>query len=114
MSATAAYAQIAQDRLASLECTDVAGFQSLAEFTDRRLLPAVRTCASFVRRLETLTVRIERATSLLRTRVDLAMQAQNVDLLRALDANDARTITLQKLVRGQEIRREEGRDVGVL
>src|SRR3546814_9718302 len=39
MSATAAYAQIAQDRLASLECTDVAGFQSLTEFTDRRLLP---------------------------------------------------------------------------
>src|SRR3546814_4997340 len=92
MSATAAYAQIAQDRLASLECTDVAGFQSLAEFTDRRLLPAVRTCASFVRRLETLSVRIERATSLLRTRVDLAMQAQNVELLRSMDANAARQL----------------------
>src|SRR3546814_3655122 len=75
--------------LASLECTDVAGFQSLAEFTDRRLLPAVRTCASFVRRLETLSVRIERATSLLRTRVDLAMQAQNVELLRSMEIGRA-------------------------
>ena len=100
MSATAAYAQIAHDRLASLDCTDVAGYQSLAEFTDRRLLPAVRTCDSFVRRLETLSVRIERATSLLRTRVDLAMQAQNVELLRSMDANAARQLRLQHLVEG--------------
>ena len=100
MSATAAYAQIAHDRLASLDCTDVGGFQSLAEFTDRRLLPAVRTCASFVQRLETLSVRIERATSMLRTRVDLAMQAQNVELLRSMDANAARQLRLQRVVEG--------------
>src|SRR3546814_18008192 len=54
------------------------------------------TCASFVRRLETLSVRIERATSLLRTRVDLAMQAQNVELLRSMDANAARQLRLQR------------------
>lgn len=103
MSATAAYAKIAQDRLASLDCADVAGFQSLEEFTDRRLLPAVRTCASFVQRLETLSVRIERATSLLRTRVDLAMQAQNVELLRSMDANAARQLRLQHLVEGLSV-----------
>ena len=103
MSATAAYAQIAQDRLASLHCADVPGFQSLEDFTDRRLLPAVRTCASFVQRLETLSVRIERATSLLRTRVDLAMQAQNVELLRSMDANAARQLRLQHLVEGLSV-----------
>jgi len=100
LSATAAYAQIAHDRLSSLACADIDGFQSLAEFTDRRLLPAVRTCASFVQRLETLSVRIERATSLLRTRVDLAMQAQNVELLRSMDASAARQLSLQRVVEG--------------
>lgn len=103
MSATAAYAQIAVDRLASLDCVDVAGFQSLTDFTDRRLLPAVRTCASFVNRLETLSVRIERATSLLRTRVDLAMQAQNVELLRSMDANATQQLRLQHLVEGLSV-----------
>ena len=100
LSATAAYAEIAHDRLSSLDCADINGFQSLAEFTDRRLLPAVRTCASFVQRLETLSIRIERATSLLRTRVDLAMQAQNVELLRSMDASAARQLSLQRVVEG--------------
>lgn len=103
MSATTAYSQIVQDRLASLHCSDVTGFQSLEDFTDRRLLPAVRTCASFVQRLETLSIRIERATSLLRTRVDLAMQAQNVDILRSMDTNAARQLRLQHLVEGLSV-----------
>ena len=103
MSATAAYAQIVENRLMSLPCIPVPGFQSLAEFNDRRLLPAVRTCASFVQRLETLSVRIERATSLLRTRVDLTTQAQNVELLRSMDANAARQLRLQHLVEGLSV-----------
>ena len=103
LSATAAYAQIVHDRLSSLDCVDINGFQSLAEFTDRRLLPAVRTCASFAQRLETLSVRIERATSLLRTRVDLAMQAQNVELLRSMDASASRQLSLQRVVEGLSV-----------
>lgn len=103
MSATQAYAQIAHDRLASLPMNQIAGFQSLEDFTDRRMLPAVRTCASFVRRLEALSVRIERTTSLLRTRVDLATQASNVELLKSMDANAARQVKLQHLVEGLSV-----------
>jgi uncharacterized membrane-anchored protein len=55
MSATAAYAQIVQDRIEALDVADVAGYQTLEEFTDRRLLPATRTCASFSARLESLS-----------------------------------------------------------
>ncbi len=98
MSATQAYAQIAHDRLESLASRPIEGFQSLADFTDRRMLPAVRTCASFVQRLEGLSVRIERCGSLLRTRVELAMQASNATLLRSMDTNAARQLELQKLV----------------
>lgn len=103
MSATQAYAQIAHDRLASLSMTQIAGFQSLEDFTDRRMAPAVRTCESFVRRLEALSVRIERTTSLLRTRVDLATQASNVALLKSMDANAARQVKLQHLVEGLSV-----------
>lgn len=103
MSATQAYAQIAHDRLVSLAMTHIAGFQSLGDFTDRRMLPAVRTCASFEQRLEALSVRIERTTSLLRTRVDMATQASNVALLRSMDANAARQLKLQHLVEGLSV-----------
>ena len=103
MSATAAYASIAQDRLAALSSTRIPGFQTLEEFTDRRLLPAVRTCASFVARLEALSVRIERATSLLRTRVEMTVQAQNVDLLKSMERSAARQLRLQQLVEGLSV-----------
>ncbi|WP_374572114.1 DUF3422 domain-containing protein [Phenylobacterium sp.] len=103
MSATAAYAQIVQDRLDGLECGCIPGFQKLDDFIDRRLFPATRTCASFVARLESLAVRIERATSLLRTRVEMAVQAQNVELLRSMERTGARQLRLQHLVEGLSV-----------
>ncbi|MFM9853687.1 MAG: DUF3422 family protein [Sphingomonadaceae bacterium] len=103
MSATAAYAQITNDRLDALKAEGLAGFQTLQEFTDRRFLPATRTCASFVARLEALSVRIERSTSLLRTRVEMTLQTQNSDLLRSMDTNAARQLRLQHLVEGLSV-----------
>jgi uncharacterized membrane-anchored protein len=103
MSATAAYAQIVQDRIEALNATGVAGYQTLEEFTDRRLLPATRTCASFTARLEALSVRIERATSLLRTRVEMALQTQNAGLLQSMDRNAARQLRLQRVVEGLSV-----------
>ena len=103
MSATAAYAQIVDERLASLECDPIPGFQSIDHFTERRLLPAVRTCASFVARLEQLAVRVERATSLLRTRVDMMVQTQNTSLLASMDRNAERQVRLQRLVEGLSV-----------
>jgi uncharacterized membrane-anchored protein len=103
MSATAAYAQIVQDRMEALDAVDIAGFQTLEEFTDRRLLPATRTCASFSARLEALSVRIERATSLLRTRVEMTLQSQNAVLLQSMDNNAERQLRLQRVVEGLSV-----------
>lgn len=103
MSATAAYTSIATDRLEQLTCTAVEGFITLEEFTERRLLPAARTCASFVNRLEALSVRIERATSLLRTRVEMSVEEQNVALLKSMNATSERQVRLQKLVEGLSV-----------
>jgi uncharacterized membrane-anchored protein len=103
MSATSAYAQITNDRLDALKATAIAGFQTLEEFTDRRFLPATRTCASFVARLDALSGRIERATSLLRTRVEMALQTQNSNLLQSMDMNAERQLRLQHLVEGLSV-----------
>ncbi len=103
MSATAAYAQIVQDRILALNAVSISGYQSLEEFTERRLLPATRTCASFSSRLEALAVRIERATSLLRTRVEMEVQAQNSVLLQSMDKNSERQVRLQRVVEGLSV-----------
>ncbi len=103
MSATAAYAQIVQDRILALNAVSISGYQSLEEFTERRLLPATRTCASFSSRLEALAVRIERATSLLRTRVEMEVQAQNSALLQSMDKNSERQVRLQRVVEGLSV-----------
>jgi uncharacterized membrane-anchored protein len=103
MSATAAYAQIVEDRIEALNATGIIGFQTLEEFTERRLLPATRTCASFTARLEALSVRIERATSLLRTRVEMALQSQNAALLQSMDKNAERQLRLQRVVEGLSV-----------
>ncbi len=100
MSATAAYTSIAEDRLRSLPATPIEGYPTLEEFTERRLLPAARTCESFSRRLEALAARIERATSLLRTRVEMAAQDTNLALLQSMTENAARQLKLQRLVEG--------------
>jgi uncharacterized membrane-anchored protein len=114
MSATAAYTSIATDRLAQLPCTAIEGYITLEEFTERRLLPAARTCASFVGRLESLSVRIERATSLLRTRVEMSVEEQNVALLRSMNRTSVRQVRLQKLVEGLSVMAVSYYAVGLL
>lgn len=81
MSASKAYAQISNDRLIALRIGRVPGNTTLADFTDRRLLPAVRTCVSFSARLDDLSQRLEWSSSLLRTRVETSLSRQNRDLL---------------------------------
>ncbi len=103
MSATAAYSKITHDRLAALKAIRIPGYQTLEEFTDRRFLPAARTCASFVMRLEALAVQIERATSLLRTRVEMILQTQNSELLKSMETNASRQLRLQHLVEGLSV-----------
>lgn len=114
MSATAAYTSIATDRLEQLPETPIEGFITLEEFTERRLLPAARTCASFVNRLESLSVRIERATSLLRTRVEMSVEEQNVALLKSMNRTSERQVRLQKLVEGLSVMAVSYYAVGLL
>lgn len=103
MSATRAYAQLSTDRLASLHIRPVRGFQTLADFTERRLMPAVRTCDSFSARIEDLLQRAAWTSELLRTRIDIALAKQNRDLLRSMDRRTKLQLRLQQTVEGLSI-----------
>lgn len=103
MSATRAYAQLSMDRLASLRIGGVRGHQTLADFTERRLVPAVRTCDSFSTRLEDLSQRAAWASALLRTRIDIALAKQNRDLLTSMDRRTQVQLRLQQTVEGLSV-----------
>ena len=59
MSASGAYGQLVDERLSALCVEPVRGYLSLADFTERRLHPALRTCTSFSSRLSDLAARAE-------------------------------------------------------
>ncbi len=103
MSATRAYAQLSIDRLASLRIGAVRGYQTLDDFTERRLMPAVRTCDSFSARLEDLSQRAAWTSELLRTRIDIALARQNRDLLTSMDRRTHLQLRLQQTVEGLSV-----------
>lgn len=98
LSATQAYGQIAVDRLSSLDVEPITGCLSLTDFTERRLLPAMRTCASFDKRLDALAERADSVVALLNTRIDTRIKAQNLELLRSMENSIGLQMRLQHLV----------------
>ena len=103
MSATRAYAQLSSDRLHRLGIGAIRGYQTLADFTERRLTPAVRTCESFSARLEDLSQRVAWTSEVLRTRIDIALAKQNRDLLGSMDRRTKLQLRLQQTVEGLSI-----------
>lgn len=103
MSATSAYALIVSERLAGLQPQRVPGYQTLSDFTERRLAPAVRTCESFTQRLEDLTERASWVSSLIRTRIETTLARQNTDLLRSMNQRTQMQLRLQQTVEGLSV-----------
>ena len=103
MSATAAYARLVEDRLAELTVKPIAGFPSLVDFTERRFVPAVRTCAAFAHREGQLSLRATQLTSLLRARISTRIENQNAQLLGSLERSAALQLRLQQLVEGLSV-----------
>lgn len=102
-SATEAYDAIIRQRLVELREKPIQGTQMIGEFLQRRLTPAMATVASTAGRLASLSARIERASALLRTRVDIATEAQNQQLLAKLTRGQELQLNLQTTVEGLSI-----------
>jgi uncharacterized membrane-anchored protein len=96
--ATRAYHAIVQRRLEELRETQVTGIQTVAEFLDRRMSPAIRTCISVGDRVADLSRRVDRASDLLRTRIDLTLEAQNQELLIQMNRRAQMQLWLQQMV----------------
>jgi uncharacterized membrane-anchored protein len=102
-SAAAAYYALVEARVGELREERIEGLQTIDEFMDRRMVPAMRTCQSTAILQDRLAERVARATTLLRTRVDLAMEAQNRDLLRSMDRRARLQLRLQETVEGLSV-----------
>jgi uncharacterized membrane-anchored protein len=102
-SATNAYYELVCSRLEQLKETDIEGIERINEFVTRRLSPGIRTCQALSVRLEGLTRRIARASSLLRTRVDLTIEQQNQQLLSAINQRGKVQLRLQQMVEGVSV-----------
>ena len=102
-AATEAYYQLTEDRLQELNEQPEANLRTLKEFHHRRFRPGFSTCQSVRTRMNDLSIRVNRSSSLLRTRVDLILESQNQDLLRSMDRRAQLQIRMQQTVEGLSI-----------
>ena len=78
----------------------IEGVQTLQEFTERRLAPAMNTCRAVAARQDALSRRVARATALLSTRVDLTRERQNQEVLASMNRRAQQQLKLQETVEG--------------
>ena len=102
-SATRAYHALVLQRSVELREQAIPGTQTLGNFMQRRLAPAIATVVATEQRLASLSERVSRASALLRTRVDIATEAQNQQLLEKLTRGQALQLRLQTTVEGLSI-----------
>jgi len=102
-SAAQAYWDLASSRVRELREVRSGGRRTIAGFLSRRLAPAMNSCAAAARRQEELSARIERASALLRTRVDIAREEQSQKLLAAMERRGKIALRLQQTVEGLSV-----------
>jgi uncharacterized membrane-anchored protein len=102
-SATTAYWELVQRRIAELREERLQGLQTLGEFMDRRMSPGMQTCAAAARRLQALSERISRVSNLLRTRVEVDQQRSSQALLDAMNRRQEAQLLLQSAVEGLSV-----------
>ena len=98
--AARAYYALVRMRGEQLRTTRVEGYQTFVEFMDRRLAPAMQTCESVAERIGRLSERIARTGQLLRTRVEIELEAQNQKVLLSMDRRAQLQLRLQQTVEG--------------
>ncbi len=101
--AAEAYHEIVQRRLEQLREERVDSLQTLQEFMERRLGPAMNTCVAVMARMESLSQRVTRATQLLSTRIEITREGQNQQLLESMNQRAAAQLRLQGTVEGLSV-----------
>jgi len=101
--AASAYHDIVRDRIANLREAPIEGLQTLREFMERRLAPAMRTCDTVAMREKAVIERIARTEQMLNTRVEVAVEVTNQSLLASMDRRSDLQLRLQGTVEGLSV-----------
>ena len=102
-SASDAYEKLILARIAELREERIEGFPTIAEFMQRRLLPAMQTCGSVWARHQRFATRVARAVDLLRTRVNLAQEEHTTALLEGMNRTARTQLRMQHAVEGLSV-----------
>jgi uncharacterized membrane-anchored protein len=102
-SAARAYGALVEERLTKIGEEEIGGRSRVGAFLMTRLIPALRTCESMHLALQDLARRTARAADLIRTRIDLQLARQNVELLETLNQRTKLQTRLQQTVEGLSV-----------
>ena len=102
-SAAQAYHELVRERVASLREAKIGGLQTIEEFMERRLAPAMRTCGSIIERKQSVLRRIGRAGAMLDTRIKVADEETSAALLRSMNQRADASLRLQRTVEGLSV-----------
>jgi len=102
-SASLSYYKIVQLRVSELREERIKGLQMFHEFMEQRLSASMNSCEAVHQYLEKLSTRVNKASGLLRARIDIAMEGQTSDLLRSMDSRANLQLRLQQTVEGLSI-----------
>jgi uncharacterized membrane-anchored protein len=102
-SASSAYFELMDSRIHDLAEQRHAGLQTIAEFMNRRVTPARKTCEWAERRQDALSQRVSRISNLLRTRVEIEQQQSSQALLATMNTRQDLQLKLQSTVEGLSV-----------
>ncbi len=99
-NASKAYYSLVRKRVEDIKEKKIEGIQRISSFIDRRLSPAMRTVESMDERIAIQSRRVNRASNLLQTRINITLQSQNKELLKSMDRRAQLQLRLQQTVEG--------------
>jgi len=102
-NASFAYYELVRRRINDLRESRCVGLQTFAEFTERRLAPAIRTFRTMEQRQALLIERLSRLNQLLETRVGMTRELQNQQILSSVDRRAKLQLRLQQTVEGLSV-----------
>lgn len=103
VSAAAAYYELVKRRIDELREQRLQDLQTVREFMERRLAPAMNTCKNVSESIEALSERVARSTNLLSTRVGMVRERQNQKLLEGMARRARLQLRLQQTVEGLSV-----------
>ncbi len=102
-AAARAYHGLVLERIQQLRESRLEGRPTIAEFMERRLAPAMRTCGAVAERQQAVIEHIARTSQLLSTRVEVASEMTNASLLASMDRRAKLQLRLQQTVEGLSV-----------